>query len=56
MKNPFNYQNSAKNYQCNTLFLKMWVVIFLLGQTLNWVVLGVFHGDLDFFYFHEKPL
>ena len=25
-----------------------------LAKTLNWVVLGVFHGDLDFL--HEKPL
>ena len=29
---------------------------FYLGKTLNWVVLGVFRGDLDFFDLHEKPL
>ena len=29
---------------------------FYLGKTLNWVVLRVFHGDLDFFDLHEKPL
>ena len=24
-------------------------LFFVFGQTLYWVVLGVFHGDLDFF-------
>ena len=26
-----------------------WLFFFYLGKTLNWVVLGVFHGDLNFF-------
>jgi len=25
-------------------------LFFYAGKTLYWVVLGVFHGDLDFFY------
>jgi len=29
--------------------MKVQEVIFYAGKTLNWVVLGVFHGDLDFF-------
>ena len=29
---------------------------FYLGKTLNWVVLRVFHGDLNLFDLHEKPL
>ena len=29
---------------------------FYSGKTLNWVVLGGFHGDLNFFDLHEKPL
>jgi len=29
---------------------------YYLGKTLNWVVLGVFHGDLDFYDLHEKTL
>ena len=32
------------------------VIFFYAGKILYWVVLGVFHRDLDFFYLHEKPL
>ena len=40
-----------------TLFFgKCGWLFFYLGKTLNWVVLGVFHGDLDLFDLHEKPL
>ena len=28
---------------------------FYLGKTLNWVVLGVFHGDLDFLISMKNP-
>ena len=28
---------------------------FYLGKTLNWVVFGFFHGDLDFFFSMKNP-
>jgi len=38
------------------LFLEnMGGYFFHLGKTLNWVVLGVFHGDRDFYDLLEKP-
>ena len=40
-----------------TLFFgKCGWLFFCLGKTLNWVVLGVFHGDLNFLDLYEKPL
>jgi len=36
-------------------FLKNVWLFFYLGKTLNWVVLGAFHGNLDFFISMENP-
>jgi len=57
MKNPLNYPKWCINSPIQRSFLENVGGYFLyLGKTLNWVVLGVFHGDLDFFDLHEKPL
>ena len=57
MKNPLNYPKLFIKLPIQRSFLEnVGGYVFYLGKTLNWVVLGVFHGDLDFFDLHEKPL
>jgi len=57
MKNPFNYPKGCRKLPVQRSFLEnVGGYFFYLGKTLNWVVLMAFHGDLNFFYLHVKPL
>jgi hypothetical protein len=49
---------SAWNKNTNLLlfFQKIVILGFYAGKSHNLIGLGIFHGDLDFFYLHEKSL
>ena len=56
MKNPFNYPKGCRKLPVQRSFLEnVGGYFFYLGKTLNWEVLMVFHGDLDFFISMKYP-